>query len=50
MSKVNHYKTAKYIIRFDDLCSEARELLGYDPEYDFAKGLNEAITWHKENL
>lgn len=30
--------------------SKARELLGYDPEYDFDRGLNEAITWYKENL
>lgn len=30
--------------------SKARALLGYDPEYDFAKGLNEAIAWYKENL
>ncbi len=30
--------------------SKARELLGYDPEYDFARGLNEAIAWYKENL
>lgn len=30
--------------------SAARDLLGYDPEYDFAKGLNEAIAWYKENL
>lgn len=30
--------------------SKARDLLGYDPDYDFAKGLNEAITWYKENL
>lgn len=30
--------------------SAARELLGYDPDYDFAKGLNEAIAWYKENL
>lgn len=30
--------------------SVARELLGYNPEYDFAKGLNEAIAWYKENL
>lgn len=30
--------------------SKARELLGYDPEYDFARGLNEAIEWYKENL
>ncbi len=30
--------------------SKARRLLGYDPEYDFARGLDEAITWYKENL
>lgn len=30
--------------------SKARKLLGYDPEYDFAKGLNEAIEWYKNNL
>lgn len=30
--------------------SKARTLLGYDPEYDFSKGLNEAIEWYKENL
>ena len=30
--------------------SKARELLGYDPEYDFDRGLNEAITWYKGNL
>ena len=30
--------------------SAARELLGYDPDYDFAKGLNEAIAWYRENL
>ena len=30
--------------------SKARQLLGYDPDYDFAKGLNEAIEWYKENL
>lgn len=30
--------------------SKARRLLGYDPDYDFARGLNEAITWYKENL
>ena len=27
--------------------SKAKRLLGYDPEYDFAKGLNEAIEWYK---
>ncbi len=26
--------------------SKARELLGYDPEYSLAKGLNEAIRWY----
>jgi len=30
--------------------SKAKTLLGYDPEYDFAKGLNEAIEWYKNNL
>ena len=30
--------------------TKARELLGYDPEYDFAKGINLAIDWYKENL
>ncbi|MCR4908547.1 MAG: SDR family oxidoreductase [Lachnospiraceae bacterium] len=30
--------------------SKARELLGYDPDYDFAKGIGEAIAWYKENL
>lgn len=30
--------------------SLARALLGYDPDYNFAKGLNEAIAWYKENL
>lgn len=30
--------------------SKARELLLYDPEYDFAKGINLAIDWYKENL
>lgn len=28
--------------------SKAKRLLGYDPEYDFAKGLNEAIEWYKK--
>jgi len=27
--------------------SKANKLLGYDPEYDFAKGLSEAIEWYK---
>lgn len=30
--------------------SKAKRLLGYDPEYDFARGLAEAIEWYKENL
>lgn len=30
--------------------SKARELLGYDPEFDFAKGIHLAIDWYKENL
>ena len=30
--------------------SKAREMLGYDPEYDFQRGLNEAIDWYKANL
>jgi len=30
--------------------SKAKELLGYDSEYDFALGLSEAIEWYKENL
>lgn len=29
---------------------KAKKLLGYDSEYDFARGLNEAIDWYKENL
>ncbi len=30
--------------------SKARTLLGYDPEYDFEKGIALAIDWYKENL
>jgi len=30
--------------------SKAKELLEYDPEYNFSKGLELAITWYKENL
>jgi len=30
--------------------SKAKKLLGYNPEYDFARGLNEAIEWYKGNL
>lgn len=30
--------------------SRARELLGYDPAFDFAKGIRLAIDWYKKNL
>ena len=30
--------------------SKARHLLGYDPEYDFARGIAETIDWYRENL
>lgn len=30
--------------------SKAREMLGYEPEYNFERGLNEAIAWYRENL
>ena len=30
--------------------SKAKRLLGYHPEYDFERGLNEAIEWYKNNL
>ena len=30
--------------------SKAKKLLGYEPEYNFADGLKEAIAWYKENL
>lgn len=30
--------------------SKARRLLGYDPQYDFARGLDEAIEWYRNNL
>ncbi|MCR4616533.1 MAG: SDR family oxidoreductase [Clostridiales bacterium] len=29
---------------------KARRLLGYDPEWDFERGINAAIDWYKENL
>lgn len=29
---------------------KAKRLLGYAPEYDFKRGLCEAISWYKENL
>lgn len=30
--------------------TKAKKLLGYDPEYNFERGLQEAIAWYKENL
>ncbi|MCR4641622.1 MAG: SDR family oxidoreductase [Lachnospiraceae bacterium] len=30
--------------------SKARKLLGYDPEYDFKRGIALAIDWYKRNL
>ena len=30
--------------------TKAKQLLGYEPDYDFATGLSEAIEWYKENL
>lgn len=30
--------------------SKAKRMLGYDPQYDFARGLAEAIDWYKANL
>lgn len=30
--------------------SKAKELLGYDPEYSFERGIQLAIEWYKENL
>ncbi len=30
--------------------SKAKELLGYDPQYSFAEGLQLAIDWYRENL
>jgi len=30
--------------------SKARRLLGYDPQYDFARGLAETIDWYRDNL
>ncbi len=30
--------------------SKAKKLLGYDPEYDFKRGIELAIEWYKENL
>lgn len=30
--------------------SKAKRLLGYSPDYDFERGLAEALKWYKENL
>ncbi|MBQ9550855.1 MAG: SDR family oxidoreductase [Lachnospiraceae bacterium] len=30
--------------------SKAKENLGYSPEYDFERGIKEAIAWYRENL
>ncbi len=30
--------------------SKAKRLLGYEPEYDFKRGLKEAVDWYRENL
>lgn len=30
--------------------SKAKSLLGYEPDYDFNSGINEAIEWYQENL
>ena len=30
--------------------TKAKDLLGYAPEYNFERGLQEAIAWYKENL
>lgn len=30
--------------------SKAKEMLGYDPDYSFDKGITEAIEWYRENL
>lgn len=30
--------------------SKARALLGYDPDWDFQRGIQAAIAWYKENL
>ena len=30
--------------------SKARKMLGYDPEYDFEKGIKLAIDWYRNNL
>jgi UDP-N-acetylglucosamine 4-epimerase len=30
--------------------SKAKRLLGYDPQWDFQRGIDAAIAWYKENL
>ncbi len=30
--------------------SKARELLGYEPEWSFERGIKAAIEWYRENL
>lgn len=30
--------------------SKAREMLGYDPDWDFERGIKAAIQWYKDNL
>lgn len=30
--------------------SKAKKMLGYDPEFDFNKGIAEAIDWYRDNL
>lgn len=30
--------------------TKAKEMIGYNPEWDFNRGINEAIQWYKENL
>ncbi len=38
-------------IKHSNACiDKAKNLLGYDPEYSFERGLSEAIEWYKENL
>ena len=39
-----------YIKHSNAYISKAQHLLGYDPQYDFARGLAEAIDWYKANL
>ena len=39
-----------YIKHSNAEISKAKRLLGYDPEYDFDRGLQEAIDWYKTNL